>query len=91
MPKIFFLKNFSRSYKKLKRSGRFEEEKLKQLLIILRKGELLEGEYKDHKLNGKLSKYRECYVENDLLLIYEVVEKDRIDIVDIGSHSDLFN
>ena len=51
----------------------------------------LEEKYKDHQLKGKMSKYRECHIQPDWLLIYEIVETDIIlYLTRTGTHSDLF-
>lgn len=51
----------------------------------------LEEKYQDHSLKGKMSKYRECHIQPDWLLVY-LIEKDVLvlTLIDIGSHSDLF-
>lgn len=45
----------------------------------------------DHALTGNYKDFRECHVLPDLLLIYKI-EKDILilNLVDVGSHSDLF-
>lgn len=45
-------------------------------------------EFKPHMLSGDYKGCMECYVENDLLLIW--IDGDIIDLVRIGSHSELF-
>ena len=48
--------------------------------------------YKDHELRGDFNGYRECHIKSDLLLIYEVDSVGMsITLLDIGSHSDLFD
>jgi len=91
MPKIYHSKRFEKSFKKILRSGKFDNYKLDKILIELERGTKLEIKYRDHQLTGDMSQYRECHVENDLLLIYEVSKLGNyIEVVDIGSHSDLF-
>jgi len=54
-------------------------------------GEILEPKYRDHKLSGQYEGKRECHIEPDFLLIYEIFEKEIVlDLVRVGSHSDLF-
>ena len=52
----------------------------------------LEEKYQDHPLKGKMSKYRECHIQPDWLLVY-LIEEDILVLilVDTGSHSDLFS
>ena len=45
--------------------------------------------YRDHALSGEWSGFRECHFKPDLLLIYETGE-DSIQLVRLGSHSELF-
>ena len=51
----------------------------------------LEEKYKDHQLKGKMSKYRECHIHPDWLLVY-LIEEDILvlTLIDTGTHSDLF-
>lgn len=93
MYKIVRTKDFKTSIKKLSRSGinLSTVTKIKKTIDLLVSGGKLVKNYKDHQLRGKLSKYRECHIKSDLLLIYRLEKKDLILIlVDIGSHSDLF-
>ena len=54
-------------------------------------GVALEAKYKDHKLGGKYEGKRECHIEPDFLLIYQIAEKEVILLlVRVGSHSELF-
>ncbi len=52
----------------------------------------LEEKYKDHQLKGKMSKYRECHIQPDWLLVY-LIEEDILvlTLIDTGTHSDLFD
>ena len=91
MPELYYSKKFYKSYKKLIRSGSFDDTKLEKILESLENNIKLDAKYKDHKLTGNMDNYRECHIENDLLLVYEVAESGKyIEIVDIGTHSELF-
>jgi len=48
--------------------------------------------YYDHPLKGEMSGYRECHIEWDWILIYQVFE-DRLILSasGTGTHSDLFD
>ena len=88
---FFFSKKYKKSFKKLKKSGNFDQEKVKIIVYKLVNKESLDPKYKDHQLNGIFSEYRECHIGNDLLLIYKIsLENNYIELTDIGSHSDLF-
>ena len=57
----------------------------------LSEGIKLDPKYKDHKLSGEYYGKRECHVEPDFLLVYQIVEQEVILIlVRVGSHSELF-
>ena len=66
--------------------------KMNTILGILVTGEPLPERYKDHSLSGNYSKYRECHIEPDWLLIYKI-ENERLTLIlsRTGSHNDLFN
>lgn len=58
----------------------------------LSEGEILEPKFKDHKLSGEYEGKRECHIEPDFLLIYEVREKEIVlYLARVGSHSELFS
>ncbi len=58
----------------------------------LSEGETLEPKFKDHKLSGQYEGKRECHIEPDFLLIYEIrVNEIILYLVRVGSHSELFN
>ena len=86
-------KDFETSIKRLNNSGikLSIKKKIEQTIDLLSSGQKLQFSYRYHNLNGELSKYRECHIKGDLLLIYKI-EKDNLILilVDIGSHSQLF-
>jgi mRNA interferase YafQ len=79
---------FKRDVKRMQRQGR-EQEKLKRVLETLVKGEPLAAKYRDHVLVGQYKGTRECHIEPDWLLIYELAETEIV-LIRTGSHSDLF-
>lgn len=65
--------------------------KLVTILDLLASGESLPQKYKDHQLTGNLHDFRECHIEPDWLLIYQIFENELIlSATATGSHSDLF-
>jgi mRNA interferase YafQ len=72
----------------MQRQGR-QVEKLKRVLETLVKGEPLADRYRDHVLVGQYKGTRECHIEPDWLLIYELAETEIV-LIRTGSHSDLF-
>jgi mRNA interferase YafQ len=81
-------RQFKRDVKRMQRQGR-QVEKLKRVLETLVKGEPLADRYRDHVLVGQYKGTRECHIEPDWLLIYELAETEIV-LIRTGSHSDLF-
>lgn len=51
----------------------------------------LEEKHKDHQLKGKMSKYRECHIQPDWLLVYLIAEDVLVlTLIATGTHADLF-
>jgi len=81
---------FKREYRLAKRRGKKINE-LHKVIFLLADGEELPPEYKDHPLSGEYSDCRECHIEPDWLLIYQIAENELVLLVlRTGSHSDLF-
>jgi mRNA interferase YafQ len=49
----------------------------------------LPPKYRDHPLTGEWSDHRDCHIKPDLVLIYRVPDADTLQLVRIGSHSEL--
>jgi len=79
---------FKRDVKRMQRQGK-DLEKLKRVLESLVKGEGLAPKYRDHVLVGQYKGTRECHLESDWLVIYELAESEIV-LIRTGSHSDLF-
>lgn len=87
----FPTRQYEKSFKKLKHSGKFDETKLNKAIDTLCLGEKLDSSYQDHVLHGEYDGYRECHVQGDILLIYKIEGKKLVLVLfDIGSHSELF-
>ena len=46
-------------------------------------------EYRDHPLTGQWEDHRDCHVRPDLVLIYRLPDADTLQLVRLGSHSEL--
>jgi mRNA interferase YafQ len=79
---------FRKDYKKAKRR-RQDIPKLLKVVSRLASGEMLEPRHRDHTLGGDYSDCRECHIEPDWILIYQLTE-DELVLIRTGSHSDLF-
>jgi mRNA interferase YafQ len=49
----------------------------------------LETRLRDHALGGNWSGHRDCHIKPDLILIYRKPDADSLQLVRIGSHSEL--
>ena len=88
--KIQIRSSFKRDLKRIKKAG-LDMNKLFTVVEKLANDEILEENYRDHKLTGNYTGCRECHIEPDWLLIYENVDDNLILILNrTGSHSDLF-
>ena len=58
---------------------------------ILADGGALDASYRDHALSGDYKGTRECHIEPDWLLIYEILDDILVLMLyRLGSHSELF-
>ena len=87
---IKFTTQFKKDLKLAKKQNK-DLDKLFEVIDILADGRSLETKYRDHELSGKYKGTRECHIEPDWLLVYEI----RNDVLvlmlyRLGTHSDLF-
>ncbi len=69
----------------------YKIELLTDVIKKLANGEVLEPKYKDQQLSGNFGFYRECHIQPDWLLIYEIDGEQLILLLSrTGTHSDLF-
>lgn len=84
-------KRFKKHAKLIKKRSIKDSEKLKDAIELLAKGETLPERFRDHEFTGNLKGNRECHILADLLLIYRIFNDILIlELVDTGSHADLF-
>jgi len=69
-------KRFRRDYKRIARSGK-KIEKLNVVMQMLTRGILLPTHYKDHLLQGELQNRRDCHIEGDWLLLYQLTRNEQ--------------
>lgn len=87
--RLFKTNSFKISYKKLRLTDEEDLAYIDVVYNLLCDVRLVE-KYKDHQLIGSMKEFRECHVKPDLLLIYMIEDND-LKLVDIGSHSELFD
>ena len=62
---------------------------LKDVVDILAADELVPVRCHDHALTGEWQDHRDCHIRPDLVLIYRLIGSDTIELVRLGSHSEL--
>ena len=86
-------KQFRRQYGKMARSGK-DIAKLDEVMKLLICNQPLPGKYKDHALQGEWRYLRDCHVEGDWLLLYELGSdsegNESITFHATGTHENLF-
>lgn len=90
MYQIEFTNEMKRNVKLMRKRGK-NLSKLTEVLDILANGQPLPSKNKDHQLTGSLKEFRECHIEPDWLLVYQI--RDDILILTAtatGTHADLF-
>ncbi len=69
----------------------YSMDKIKEVIAKLANGETLDAKYRDHLLTGNYGGYRECHIEPDWLLVYQIDGGQLIlFLARTGTHSDLF-
>ena len=90
-----YAKSFAKDWERLSRSGRFDMNRLKEVMLMLIANEgPLGPEWLDHPLKGEWEGHRECHIGGDFLLAYKVDGKGdngAVVFVRAGRHADLFN
>jgi mRNA interferase YafQ len=86
--RVQYATKFKRDYKKMKKQHK-DMEKLRKIMRKLQNQEALDPKYNDHPLTGEFKDSRDCHIEPDWVLVYQVAG-DTICFERTGSHSDLF-
>ena len=90
MLEIVYTNKMKRDVQRMKKRGK-DISKLTTALSLLANGEPMPPKYRDHSLSGHLSDFRECHIEGNWLLIYQIFENQLIlSASGTGTHSDLF-
>lgn len=90
MYEIEYTNSFKRSFKKCLKRGLDSHVFESALRILVEKGSLPQN-YKPHKLSGKYRGLWECHLQPDWLLIwFQDDDKLILQLIDTGTHSDLF-
>lgn len=82
---------FNKHLKLMAKRNKSSIRKIAETVDLLQRGEKLPERFRDHELAGNLKGSRECHILLDLLLIYRIFNDILIlELVDTGSHADLF-
>ena len=79
---------FKRDVERMKKRGK-DLSKLREILEKVISGQQLEAKYRDHVLVGQYRGTRECHIEPDWLLIYELAQSEVV-LIRTSTHADLF-
>lgn len=82
---------FKRDYKREAR-GRYRATLDRELLAavsLLAADARLPDKYRDHVLTGDWTDHRDCHIRPDLVLIYRKPDLGSLELVRLGSHSEL--
>lgn len=85
MRTIEHTKTFKRDFKK---HGQLDAS-LIEALWKLGNDEALPERYRDHALTGNWVDFRDCHIKPDLVLIYRKPDAETLQLVRLGSHSEL--
>jgi mRNA interferase YafQ len=85
MRKIEWTNAFKRDFK---RCGMFESRFI-EALYKLANDEKLSDKFCDHDLSGDWKDHRDCHIKPDLILIYRKPTDQNLQLVRLGSHSEL--
>ena len=82
---------FRRDYQREKsgRHGKRLDADLLATVMLLVKDEPLPRRYFDHSLGGEWNDHRDCHIRPDLILIYRKPDETSLELVRLGSHSEL--
>lgn len=82
---------FKKDYKR-EAKGRHRlhlDRELLAVVTLLVKDESLPERYRDHPLTGSWDDHRDCHIRPDLVLIYRLPDPETLELVRLGSHSEL--
>jgi len=91
MRAIKYTSRFKRDYRREKSGvlGKKLDKLLMDAVNLLAADEPLPQRYCDHALVGEWNDHRDCHIRPDLVLIYRTPDADSLELVRLGSHSEL--
>jgi mRNA interferase YafQ len=91
MRTIKYTAKFKRDYRREKSGvlGKKLDGLIAQAVELLANDRPLPPHYVDHQLKGEWKDFRDCHLRPDLLLIYRKPDARTLELVRLGSHSQL--
>jgi mRNA interferase YafQ len=91
MRTVRYTTRFRRDYRREKagRHGRRLDAALMDVVTALASDEAPPHRCHDHALGGEWSDHRDCHIRPDLVLIYRKPDPETLQLVRLGSHSEL--
>ncbi|WP_375618613.1 MULTISPECIES: type II toxin-antitoxin system YafQ family toxin [unclassified Bartonella] len=91
MREIVYTKSFRRDLKR-ESKGRYADTLEIDLLLVIKalaENEPLKVQWRDHALTGQWRNCRDCHIKPDLVLIYRKPDDETLELLRLGSHSEL--
>jgi mRNA interferase YafQ len=90
--RVKYSTRFSKDVKREGKSPNNKEltSKLQSIIDWLCEDQELPLRLQDHALSGEFKGWRELHVKPDLLLLYRKVDEDWLELLRLGSHSEIF-
>ena len=91
MREVKYTARFQRDYKRelLGRDGKKLDALLMEVVNQLAADTPLPRRCFDHPLAGEWNDHRDCHIRQDLILIYRKPDDESVELVRLGSHSEL--
>jgi mRNA interferase YafQ len=85
------IKQFTRDYRRERSAvhGKKLDALIAATISMLANDEALPARLHDHVLSGTWKDYRDCHILPDLVLIYRKPDDETLELVRLGSHSEL--
>ena len=92
MRRIEYAGAFRRDFKREKKGHhrRDLDSLVSVVTALLAEDQPLSAKYRDHTLSADWNDHRECHLKPDLLLIYRKPGAEVLQLIRLGSHSELF-
>ena len=89
MKKLFLSTRYKKDFKRFQNSHK-KMKALRDVLLMLKYEQPIPAEYQPHMLHGNYKGCMECHIQGDFLLIWIDPDSDIIELVRLGTHSELF-